>query len=61
MLGETLRIEVEITATLPDPDGGVAMVSRQETWLSTSGVASTLSLADGEPPTGFRFLVTPRF
>jgi len=61
LLGDTLRIDVEITATLPDPDGGVALVSRKETWLSTNGVASSLSLAEGEPPTGFRFRVTPRF
>jgi hypothetical protein len=61
ILGDTVRIEVDVTGTLPDPEGGVVMVSRQEQWLSTRGTTSTLSLASGEPPTGFRFVVTPRF
>jgi hypothetical protein len=61
LLGDTVRIEVDVTGTLPDPERGVVMVSRQEQWLSTKGTTSTLSLASGEPPTGFRFVVTPRF
>jgi hypothetical protein len=61
LLGDAVRIEVDVTATLPDPERGVVLVSRQEQWLSTKGTTSTLSLASGEPPTGFRFVVTPRF
>lgn len=61
ILGDTVRIEVDVTGTLPDPERGIVMVSRQEQWLSTKSTTSTLSLASGEPPTGFRFVVTPRF
>jgi hypothetical protein len=61
ILGDAVRIEVDITGTLPDPERGVAMVSRREQWLSTKGTTSTLSFASGEPPTGYRFVVTPQF
>jgi hypothetical protein len=61
LLGDTLRIEVELSGMLPDPERGLVAVSRREQWLSTQGTTSELSLADGDPPTGFRFLVTPLF
>ncbi len=61
LVGETARIEVALSGTLPDGEGGIKVVSRKEQWVSTSGTTSALSLAAGEPPVGFRFLVTPRF
>jgi hypothetical protein len=59
--GDTVRIEVSISGTLPDGDGGMMLVSRKEQWLATGGTTSTMSLATGEPPEGFRFAVIPRF
>ena len=61
LLGDTLRIEVDISGTLPDGEGSVAVISRTEEWLSTSGATSSVALETGEPPKGFRFRVTPRF
>ena len=61
LVGDTLRIDVEISGTLPDGEGSVAVISRTEQWLSTSGATSSLALETGEPPKGFRFRVTPRF
>jgi hypothetical protein len=61
LLGDALRIDVEVGGTLPDGADGLSVVARREQWLATSGTTSTLSLASGEPPTGFQFLVTPRF
>jgi hypothetical protein len=61
LLGDTLRIEVELTGTVPDGDGALVAVSRTEQWLSTRGTTTSLPLAAGDPVTGFRFLVTPQF
>jgi hypothetical protein len=61
IIGDTMRLDVDVSGTLPDPEQGVTMVSRKEEWLSTRNATTVLSLASGEPPTGFRFLVTPRF
>ncbi len=61
LVGDTLRIEVEMSGTLPDGEGSVAVISRTEQWLSSSGATSSLALETGEPPRGFRFRVTPRF
>ncbi len=61
LVGDSLRIEVDLTGTLPDGEGSVALISRTEEWLSTSGATSSLTLEAGEPPKGFRFRVTPRF
>jgi hypothetical protein len=61
IVGNTVRLEVDVSGTLPDPEGGVVVVSRKEQWLSTRGTTTAFDLASGEPPTGFRFLVRPRF
>ena len=61
LVGNTLRISVDLSGTLPDGEGSVAVISRTEEWLSTSGVTSALDLETGDPPRGFRFRVTPRF
>ena len=61
IVGDTLHIEVDVSGTLPDGDDAVTVVGRQEQWLATRNTTSALSLAEGEPPTGFVFLVTPRF
>jgi hypothetical protein len=61
IVGNTVRLEVDVSGTLPDPGGGVVVISRKEQWLSTRETTTALDLASGEPPTGFRFLVTSRF
>ncbi len=61
LVGDTLRIQVEMSGTLPDGQGGVGLISRSEEWLSTYGRTSSLDLAAGDPPKGFRFRVTSRF
>ena len=61
IFGDTMQIEVDVSGTLPDGDDAVSLVGRQEQWLATRNTTSALSLAEGEPPTGFVFLVTPRF
>ncbi len=61
LIGDTLRIEVEMSGTLPDGEDSIAIISRTEEWLSTSGATSSLALQTGEPPKGFRFRITPRF
>jgi hypothetical protein len=61
LVGQTARIDLDLSATLPDADGAVRVVSRREEWLATSGTTTILSLENGDPPTGFRFLVTARF
>lgn len=61
MIGETLQLDVDVSGTLPGTDESVSVVGRKEQWLATSNATSSLSLATGEPPTGFVFLVTPRF
>ena len=48
-------------ATLPDTEQGVMLMSRKEQWLATRGATSSLTLETGEPPRGYRFLVTPYF
>ena len=61
LIGDTLQIEVELDGTLPDEDSSLTAVARREQWLATANTTSTLSLAQGEPPTGFQFLVTTRY
>jgi len=58
--GELIKIEVEISGTLP-VDDSVQVVSRTEEWVATRDTSTTAAIESGEPPTGWRFLVTPRF
>jgi hypothetical protein len=60
VFGDLARIEIEVSGTLPD-GASVALLSRSEAWMTSRGATSALSVATGEPPTGFRFLVTPYF
>lgn len=60
LYGDLARIKVEVSGTLPDRKT-ISVISRREDWLTTRGSTSSLSVASGDPPTGFRFLVTPWF
>lgn len=62
--GGVIEIDVDVTGSLPrdDPDaGGPDLVSRHERWAASRGSTSTLAIETGQPPTGWRFLVTPDF
>jgi hypothetical protein len=60
LTGELLEIEVESDGTLPSEDG-LVVLARNEKWVASKGVVSTLAFESGEPPTGYRFLVTALF
>ena len=60
MSGDLLEIEVEISGRLPADDGPL-IVGRRERWIASRGAASTIALESGDPPTGYRFLVTAEF
>jgi hypothetical protein len=58
--GELLEVEVDTSGTLPAPDGPL-LLARREKLIASRGAISSLSFESGEPPTGYRFLVTARF
>lgn len=58
--GDVAVIDVELTGRLPTEDGP-QLISHSERWVSSRGVASIASLEHGDPPTGYRFVVTPDF
>jgi len=60
LTGDVAEIDVELHGALPRGDA-TTVVSRREHWVTSRGATSTLALEDGDPPTGYRFLVTPRF
>jgi hypothetical protein len=60
LTGELLEIEVESDGTLPGEDG-LIVLARNEKWVASKGVVSTLAFESGKPPTGYRFLVTALF
>lgn len=55
-----VEIEVETDGRLPDGDG-LVILGRRERWVASRGATSTLEFVSGEPPSGYRFLVTPVF
>jgi hypothetical protein len=58
--GEVTEIEIEVTGSLPgDPDR--LLLSRRETLLSNRGTLSALTVTSGDPPSGYRFAITPEF
>lgn len=54
------EIDVAVAGRLPLP-GELAVISRTEHWLASRDATSKLAFESGEPPTGYRFLVTARF
>jgi hypothetical protein len=57
---ELVKLELRVSGTLP-AEGGTEVVSREEEWVVQRGATSTLAVEHGEPPSGYRFLVTARF
>jgi hypothetical protein len=58
--GELVEIKVETDGTLPGEDG-LTVLARSENLVASRGVVSTLAFESGDPPTGYRFLVTAEF
>jgi hypothetical protein len=54
------EIDVSVSGRLP-LDGDLTVISRSERWLASRDATSTLAFESGDPPTGYRFLVTARF
>jgi hypothetical protein len=57
---DIVQIEMEIAGKLPEGDG-MKLISRTEQWLSSRGQVSTVDVVAGDPPKGFRFVVTAQF
>lgn len=60
LFDDVAQIEVEVSGAIPDGDG-LAVISRKEHWVASRGATSSLTVAAGQPPVGYRFLVTPDF
>lgn len=58
--GSIVEIEVETDGKLPDGDR-LLVVGRRERLVASKGSISTLAFESGDPPTGYRFLVTADF
>lgn len=58
--GELAEVDVEVSGRLPGHEGP-QLLSRREHWITSRGVRSTFSFEAGDPPTGYRFAVTPSF
>jgi hypothetical protein len=54
------EIDIEISGKLPMEDE-IIVIGRNERWMATRDATSTLAFETGEPPTGYRFLITARF
>ncbi|MDH3628094.1 MAG: hypothetical protein OEV00_01625 [Acidobacteriota bacterium] len=60
VIGEIVEIVVDANGKLP-VDGQLRLIGTRETWVASRGVASSLTIAEGTPPAGYRFMVTPQF
>jgi len=61
VVGSIAEIRVELSGKLPSPRGDVHLMSRTEQWIASRGAQSALLFASGDPPRGYRFLVTAEF
>jgi len=58
--GSIVEIEVETDGKLPDGEG-LLVIGRRERWVASRGTTSTLAFESGDPPSGYRILVTADF
>lgn len=58
--GELLQVRVEVTGTMPDGER-LSLVSRTEELTTSVGATSSVDVVVGDPPTGYRFRITPEF
>ena len=60
VVGELITIDIDVSGTLPG-ENDVQLISKTESWTTTRGAVSSVAVESGDPPTGYRFLVTPRY
>lgn len=60
VFGDVLQLRAEISGSIPR-NGKLEVLSRSEQWMVSRGESSALDVTTGDPPVGFRFVVTPRF
>ena len=60
IVGEGIELRLALSGTLPAGET-THVVARTEEWLSGRDAASSFTVAAGEPPAGYRFVVTPQF
>jgi hypothetical protein len=54
------EIDIEIAGKLALEEE-VVVIGRTERWLASRGATSTVAFEAGEPPSGYRFMITARF
>lgn len=60
LTGDVAEVEVQLSGAFPREEG-TDLTSRRENWVTTRGTSTTLALEEGEPPTGYRFSISPHF
>ena len=60
IFGDVIQVRAEISGSIPRADR-LELVSRGQRWMISRGQSSSIDVATGEPPIGFRFVVTPEF
>jgi len=58
--GDIVEIDVELSGTLP-ADEAIEMVGRRESVIASRGAPTIVAVESGDPPTGYRFVVTAQF
>ncbi len=58
--GDIVQIEVEIAGRLPAGSSPLVLAERRRL-VASRGAASALTVTTGDPPRGYRFLLTPSF
>ena len=58
--GDVAEVEVDVTGSLPGANGPI-LLSRRERIITSRRATSSVVVTAGDPPAGYRFLVTPDF
>ncbi len=58
--GDVAEVEVDVTGSLPGANGPI-LLSRRERIFTSRRATSSIVVTAGDPPAGYRFLVTPDF
>lgn len=59
--GDVVTVDLELTGTLHAGSSAPLLLSHHETLITNRDTTSAVIAAVGDPPNGYRFLVTPRF
>lgn len=60
IFGDLIELRAEVSGSVLRGER-LELVSRNEQWMLSQGQSSSLDVGASEPPTGFRFVVTPSF